>query len=335
MASGTPMPTTTPDPTPDPRYPRLRATIGVHPWFGCDRVGPNGACFSDVDDRDLTFAAEFDGAHVTGSYADGPIWWSLELPGTASVIGPGGSVRARITAAPAEVFRVLDVECFVFDVELWDERRVPATVEGNGVVLEFDVAATEDDPQYSCTFTFDPEGLPRFPPSPEPPRAPLTAVVEAVVLQGPIRVGRPDRVLSGWRFEPDFGDATVVHSRSTTGGDEEPAMWDLDLVDDSTPAVMRVLPPSGFGVRSVACYLDDSDVAWPTRFVGNRLSFELVQAATWCTFIAGPALPSTDAIGSPSGLEDDVLPRLFSLASVGAFAGSFMILHLRRRRGSG
>jgi hypothetical protein len=318
-------------PTPNPAYPPLRASIGISDWFGCDRV-VNGACFSDIDSRGLTFAAEFDGATVTNSNADGPIWWSLELPGTAMGIGPGGSVRAHITAAPDDVFRVLDVACTVFDVDLWDERSVPATVEGNGVVLEFEVAPTEDDPMYHCTFTFDPDGVPRFPPSPVPPRAPLNAVVEAIVLEGQVKVGRPLRFLSGWRFEPDFGDATIIHSRPTTGGDDEPAAWDLDLVDESTTAVMSVVAPPGFVVRSVACYLDDSEEPWATEFVGNRLSFELVPAATWCTFIAGRALPSTDGLPPAPPFDTGALARSMLPMLLGLVAG---LAVLRRKPSSG
>jgi hypothetical protein len=321
----------TPAPSPGPAYPPLRATVGVSDWFGCDRI-VNGACFSDIDSRELTYTAEFDGARVTDSNLDGPTWWSLELPGTAMGIGPGGTVRGRITAIPEDVFRVLDVECTVFDVDLWDERPVPATVEGNGVILEFDVAPTEDDPNYHCTLIFDPTGVPRFPPDPEPPRAALTGLVEAIVLEGPPEVGRPLRFLSGWRLEPDFGDAVVRRSRPTTGDEDHPAMWDLDLTAASTPAVLTVIPPSGFGVRSVACFLDDSEEEWPTTFVGNRLSFELVPAATWCSFIAGPALPSTDLAQTSHAERSDASWQLLSVVLAGLLAG-LLVSSRRHARG--
>lgn len=317
-----------PAPSPDPAYPPLRATIGVSDWFGCDRI-VNDACFSDIDSRQLTYTAEFVGARVTASNLDGIAWWSLELPGTAMGIGPGGSVRARITAVPKDIFRVLDVECIEFGVHLPEDRPVPATIEGNGVVLEFDVAPTEDDPNYHCTFIFDPTGVPRFPPDPEPPRAALTGFVEAIVLEGPLEVGRPLRFLTGWPFDADFGDATVRASRPTTGDEEHPAMWDLDLIDRSTPAVLTVIPPAGFGIRSVACYIDDSEVEWPTTLVGNRLSFELVPAATWCSFIAGPALPPTDlAYPLPTERSDD-RGRLLVVILSGLLAG--LLVGTRRR----
>jgi hypothetical protein len=168
----TPDTTPTPDNTPDPDRPLLAAYVLATTRFACDRRGPDGTCFVDVDDRGLTFTAEFDGARVlqSDSYANrGFAFWWIELPGTATGIGPGGSVRVVLTAAPRNVFKAIDVDCVRAETPFEPERRIPSTLQGNSVSFEFDVTPTEDPPTCDCTFSFDQSTLPRFAPPPTLP----------------------------------------------------------------------------------------------------------------------------------------------------------------------
>jgi hypothetical protein len=85
-------------------------------------------------------------------------------PGTALWIGPGGSVRAVLTAAPEDTFRVIDADCFRAATPFEDELHLPSTVQGNSVVFEFDVGPDQEDPIYDCHVFFDPVRLPRIAP---------------------------------------------------------------------------------------------------------------------------------------------------------------------------
>ena len=158
-------------PGPDPAHPPLEATVIATASFGCVRGGPPGdePCFSDVDDRALDFSASFTGATLLSStsYAQtGHASWSLRLLGTASGIGPGGSVGVEITARPSDLFRALGVRCVRLQSTTGPERQVPATLHENIASFEFAVGPEEDPPSYDCMFTFDPARLPRIPETP-------------------------------------------------------------------------------------------------------------------------------------------------------------------------
>jgi hypothetical protein len=189
VPTGTTVPTPTPEPTetdartatPAPAYPLLTATLVAFAKFECDRRGPDGVCFVDADDRGLIFTAEFEGARVISVDPEFP-WWHVELPGTASGIGPGGSVRAVLTAAPEDQFRVVDVACLRGATPFEDEIPLPATQQGNGVVVDFQVAPTEEDVSIECHLALDPALYPRF--SPPPSALPPTDSIGAPAATG-------------------------------------------------------------------------------------------------------------------------------------------------------
>lgn len=173
LPTATPVPTPTPEPTesdtptatPAPDYPLLTATLVAFANFECDRRGADGVCFVDADDRSLRFTAEFEGARVIAYEPEFP-WWHVELPGTAFGIGPGGSVRGVLTAAPEDQFRVVDVACLRGATPFQDAIPLPVSQQGNGVVFEFEVAPTDEDVTFECHLTFDPALYPRISPPP-------------------------------------------------------------------------------------------------------------------------------------------------------------------------
>ena len=164
----TPAATPTPEvsPIPAPEHSLLEASVVASAYFGCDPRSREGGCITDVDERGLTFTAAFDGARVIAMPDIGFALWLVELPGTAFQIGPGGSVRVVLTAAPQDVFRVVDVDCIRAADPFEPERGIPSTLQGNTVSFEFEVAPLEMNPTYDCRFVFDPATVPRFPPTP-------------------------------------------------------------------------------------------------------------------------------------------------------------------------
>jgi hypothetical protein len=179
--SASPTPTASPIPTQDPEHPWLGLSVVATTDFGCDRAfgdrpSPDG-CLTNVDDWHLTFTGEFEGALILGTdaYAEwGQQAWLLALPGTAPVVGPGGSVQAVLAAGPQRSFRVIGVACVRFDASSGNERKVPVAVDGNSASVTFDVAPNEDGETLDCTFSFDPATLPRLPSSAAKGSAPPT-----------------------------------------------------------------------------------------------------------------------------------------------------------------
>jgi hypothetical protein len=232
----TPNPTVSPDQSPDPTPTADTTTApSEEPGVLFDAVITASMEWDQAehfqDQPGLTWTGQFEGARLVHEDPVQTSWlgmWELDVQ------APGASVRAVVSAGPADVYRVIDAYC----LDSKASTRIPSVHEGQSLEFEFE-AIPDGGSEYECYFTFDPAFLPQPTPVPsdDPPPASVSVTFKPAI-------GRPgqrvlvsglvcglyqgyDQILFSDRFVPRLPDGQTaffkpagVAALSPVGGEQ-------------------------------------------------------------------------------------------------------------------